>query len=1293
MSFFYNAVSFISGLFFTKKAESDFDDLYLNQDDPIGNLAPLVPSKVEPAAAPPAAEAAEATMTTDAAPPAGPPGVFFVVVPAAGPVAEPSGVVLVDIPPAAGPVEEPASVATMTNDAAPDLLRIQQNSITPPTRQKPNLLTDAVDVPITTNADDVILCANAIKKYYPDWATTQIKKNITTCKNNYYKDISEINFCVEIVDDNDSEASYDYTLQTNIKDELDEDIKLGFINISNLNVTIEPNKFVNYLSEGALIPVNITEKTIVISSSNVVRVNINNDHTNQMPQQVNFVEKMVRALQKLNECINNQNTFQEISDSSFETLFFGQTSEDISNISPYSGGSTTYGTYFNTNMKSKSTNNNKISQKLTLVMSYKKVYLYDNGKNLETLTLEQYNNDNDYNEYTISFSYAITSEKKQKKTLVTQTMVETIVPKLNASNCVKGLFGPPTLLPDIFKYVLLQPKDSDDPNNKTTLQIYTPNELNSLVWTEFTIKLTQLQNKPRTLLTHDSLNTYLNILIAMLDKPHDIIGGRVSEEAQKNGLKNISENIVEYIKYLRVIINANNVITKINGENFNDTNKTDKINKFKDFLRLVRSMIPKFTQSIPSKYINPHVIYENAIMLSVQQILKEVEVTGVGVALATDMGNNFPALPAPPAAPPAVMGNDNVVINPDVMYLTTEITSRVNQPGTTTRKYFSAPEVIDHGHIYNIDGNTNIQFPENYKQIQLRDPFTPNFFTIHSYSETTNEPQLDPVTSTNTNTLYYNVYVWFTENDVTTPPKCMIKYKTPFIYAPDCARVYAGYRNIVSNIIGDTTGYEVIKNAFNEIAASFTNLSVEMRKLIPYLMIDQFYNAKSLQDDQNQLQVNQRTTIPPAPATNPNEIPTRFLGLCCDLTSAANGFNYYMSQPQANRNPNSIVGYYYSTKKIWVTNLNQIKIQITTAPTKTASKNILDILQDIINPLPYLGGAVVGGNKRKMNLPESRDRDWQSESRNWLESGQESNKRYKLESGQESTGNVTPVREKWTPPNNKGNKRRLDFNDEGRGANLNQKEEAKKKAEKAKEEANAITLSYYCDPTKWEDDNTKTEEYGQYVYYNTMADWLYLDDNFETYKKLLFKQVKYVMTGTKYDVIGTEYLSSNYFFDILSIDFIEKMIKMLNKSKPLIDLMIKNNERDILKKIIAQCAIYILTKIELKPDNIYPPDEQIKRSNDLDARYDKVINNINKFINQENNNPQVEGDFGDNVIDVKDLGGGFSKKRKFRKNTNKKRTIRKKTNKKRTIRKKTNKKRTIRKKIRHTIFKTKKNHK
>jgi len=264
--------------------------------------------------------------------------------------------------------------------------------------------------------------------------------------------------------------------------------------------------------------------------------------------------------------------------------------------------------------------------------------------------------------------------------------------------------------------------------------------------------------------------------------------------------------------------------------------------------------------------------------------------------------------------------------------------------------------------------------------------------------------------------------------------------------------------------------------------------------------------------------------------------------------------------------------------------------------------------------------------------------------------------------------------------------------------------------------------------SNWDCDDTKTEEYGQYVYYNTMADWLYIDNNFEKYKQYLFTQVEY-------DVNNKKYLSSNCFFDIFSIDFIQKMIKMLElerikesitKSKD----YTKSDVVTLIHTIIVRCAIYILTKIELKPDNIYPPNEQIKISNDLDNQFDEAVNIVYRFLideitirdknEVENVRPlqdvakgEEEGDYHirkkqiveeDNESDegytsaespypYSDREGGFSKKKIFRKNTNKKRTIRKKTNKKRTIRKKTNKKRTIRKKIRHTIFKTIKNHK
>lgn len=386
-------------------------------------------------------------------------------------------------------------------------------------------------------------------------------------------------------------------------------------------------------------------------------------------------------------------------------------------------------------------------------------------------------------------------------------------------------------------------------------------------------------------------------------------------------------------------------------------------------------------------------------------------------------------------------------------------------------------------------------------------------------------------------------------------------------------------------------------------------------------MLDQFYNAKSLQDDQNQLQVNQISTINDIPGdTTAASVPTKFLGLCCDLTSAANGFNYYMSKEQ--RNSESIVGYYHSAKRIWITNRNQIKFQIINPPAKSASKNIFQILQDWINTAT--NPSLAGGAGEDVSEPKKR-----------------------------RTNNENP------------NKRPLENSTEDLNSKIQKIDNKKDVVHKiTNAEANVITLSYFCNKEKWKDDDSKIEEYGQYDYYNTMADWLYIDNNFETYKNSL-------LTKVLYDVNGTKYISSNCVFEIFSNDFVDKMIKMLQQYP-----------EKITDKIIGQCAIYILTKIELKPDNIVPPNEQIKISNRLDTEYFKITQNLQQSIQQSldtGKGLQIAPD-SPTSITWNMSQGGFSKKR----------TIRKRTNKKRTIRKRTNKKKTIKKKIKRTIYKTRK---
>jgi len=1171
MSFFYNAVSFISNLFFTKKEEeSHFDELYLSEDNPIGNLGPLVP------VVPVVPEVLGAPLEQ-----------VLVVVPVPLSDEEPSGIVLIEEPePTVQPTVQPEPI---------DLLKLHQDGV------------PVEETTIPGSDGSKIIFANATAEEYNKLLTigsqklrSSIKSQITKGKNAYYKSISKIEFCVELLDEDES-IPYDYTFE--VPDMMYEDntkIILGFINLGMYKGVVGQH-FIKYGGTGNnLIPVTVKDNKINTINGDFDKVNMNNYVIEPLSDKVpglTIPEKIVHALIALNKCINEEKNFNTIDDATVKELFFEQESVDINNIKSQKPHKTNaYQDYFTTNMKK--SNKEYISQSVSLVMTYEKLYTHPFNE-----TLADYNN---LDNYTISFSYVITTSKSPRKILLTQPMVEAIVPKLNnTNNCIKDLFiGLQPIVSDTSRLFYLVKSKSNSTseiiqNDDTTLQIYTPDNLISIDWTVFTNKLNNLQNKPHTLLTHDSLNTYLNILIAMLDKPHDIIGGRVPKEVQRFMMSIISKNIEQYINYLDAITaDTTNVITKINGADIID----GKIKKFRDFITFVRLMIPNFKQFKPSKNAKTDVIYENAIMLFVHDILKEGTVGGANI-LSTELNTNFPNVPP---------NNDNIVINPDIMYITSEITSRVNQENLTIRKYFSAPEVIDHGHVYNIDNNTNIQFPENYKQIQLSDIATTNYFTIHSYSETTKVGTA--------NILHYNVYVWFTvNNDIT--PKCIIKYKTPFMNAPECARVYSGYNNLND---------KDIFNIFNDNKASFGPLSEAMQTLIPYLMLDQFYNAKSLQDDQNQLQVNQISTINAIPDdTTATSVPTKFLGLCCDLTSAANGFNYYMSKAQELRNSQSIVGYYHSAKRIWITNRNQIKFQIINPSAKSASKNIFEILQtwinDATNPV-HAGGA----------------------------------------------GDDVPDPKRRRTNNENSNKRTLEYSTEDRTLKIQKIENTNKK----KEAANEITLSYFCDEEDWICDDSKIEEYGQYVYYNTMADWLYVDNNFDTYKNSLLTQVLY-------DVNGTKYLSSNYVFEIFSNDFVDKMIKMLE-----IYSTQTNIQQQDVNKIIGQCAIYILTKFELKPDNIVPPNEQIKISNDLDNKYFEITQNLQQSIQQSlipddvAKGLQIAPDTPRGVADFysQDQNGGFSKKR-----TNKKRTIRK-----RTIRKRTNKKRTIRKKIKRTIYKTKK---
>ena len=510
-----------------------------------------------------------------------------------------------------------------------------------------------------------------------------------------------------------------------------------------------------------------------------------------------------------------------------------------------------------------------------------------------------------YNSKTINFGYTWTKHKQIKQSRMTsniENIINTKLDKTSYNNSVQNIFNNKTSVSSKYYISDTNNKSKNNNNNHDAyIEIYTTEtEIIDLTFNK--LEYNKLKQKPHTLLKHDIGSTFINILISILDKPHDIIGSRVNSAAQKNIMNEIIiPNLNKYIDYMTVI-----------KEHY--LKETDNKNKtLTTFINFVNIMLNSFKNTSPSKTFTSELSYENAILYLVCKYHNQDVFKQSGFNLTFNTIDNTGII--------YDEDKDKIIINPDIMNLTTEIKTVLNATDNGAREYFSTPEVIDHGHVYPIiNENTRIEFPENYKEIQLPiiDIDKPHpqpvdiYFVIHSYSTT--DKRVDDEYKLN-----YIVYVWFTIMTITTTPLvesdaiCVIKYTVPFRNAPDCAKVYEGFNNIIKSKLSTIT---------NTITTAINNKSIlnkygeKMKNILTSIMLDQFFNSKSLQDDQNQLQVNQLSTLLPIDnSIKSSDTPTTFIGLCTDLASAANGINYYFSRTLSTRNNNSIVAYYSKLKK------------------------------------------------------------------------------------------------------------------------------------------------------------------------------------------------------------------------------------------------------------------------------------------------------------------------------------------------------------------------------------------
>ena len=392
-----------------------------------------------------------------------------------------------------------------------------------------------------------------------------------------------------------------------------------------------------------------------------------------------------------------------------------------------------------------------------------------------------------------------------------------------------------------------------------------------------TKKFNQLLNKPYIHLHHDKLSTYLNVLLSMLDKPHDIIGSRVPCTAQKKCAERASAHLKMYIDYLD---------SKL--KEFDDNDKRQSITSLINFIKT--SYLPK-SKSKP--LINGY-NYENILLYSVCQFYKEHHEE------TCDTWKSLEDLD--------YIDKDKCTINLDLLYITTDQKNAIQ-----INNKFSGNELIDSAHhtelIHPEDHifeeksmpPTIIEFPENLKIIEIEcDSY---ILTVHSY--TTYETKKKQ----NDEEMYVVINVWFNihnKNNTKTdqPNGHLIRYEIPIRNAPGCAQVYQMYHINYLNLndLGNTFFKWLNNNCPSKCIDFFLAI-----------MMDQLFNAKSCQDDQNQLQVGQKGTNYEINLNNNNSKDETdiYIGMGGDLLSAANAINYYFALKENgfNINSKSIVGY------------------------------------------------------------------------------------------------------------------------------------------------------------------------------------------------------------------------------------------------------------------------------------------------------------------------------------------------------------------------------------------------
>lgn len=477
-------------------------------------------------------------------------------------------------------------------------------------------------------------------------------------------------------------------------------------------------------------------------------------------------------------------------------------------------------------------------------------------------------------------------------------------PKSRVSEANRNTFfsSTPTIVGDaIFSY-------SDNSNKNSNIDIVNGSNNHSYVsicnnaigyQANLITLTTSFKTKPYTDLANDA--SIIDRYISICDKYHDIM----TVDNKSTTLVNICSNYLNKImtlysnKMIGILTGRPQLQTFIRDimNKYTTNNNKSKFDKFEPLM--VRFVLNWYKSKIPSKNINLSLTTEASDINGGKKLVRYL--------LDKDETLNPTFINSDDNLPKIADDTNHYVFNFDIMQPTSKIKHCYNNNEVpATRKYLNSPEVIDGGHQYAFPeppASINIEFPTNYKVSHF--PLNPDTtFDIHSFSQTNKIGLVE---------VYYIITIYFsiTITSGTQYLDFSVIHYINIVNAPSKNEIYDEL-NTANNTKQIT---KMIANINARLTTTTPLITEENRNNVKWAILDCILHGKSTQDEQNMLQVNERSVND---TIGPLNKPTNFIGICFDFMSTANGINLRYNPGIVDADPKvkntGVIGYYKHNK-------------------------------------------------------------------------------------------------------------------------------------------------------------------------------------------------------------------------------------------------------------------------------------------------------------------------------------------------------------------------------------------